>query len=147
MSVRDDDTLEGLQRKVERLFHDLVYHRHPSSHFSEPSWAPAADLVVGPQGARVLIELAGVPRDQVRVTLRGRRMEVSGRREPPRETSVDAHYHQAEIYCGDFRRVIELPWDADDQTIEARYRDGLLEIQVKPVVASRRTIPIEERSR
>ena len=95
----------------------------------------------------MLIELAGVPRDQVRVTLRGRRMEVSGRREPPREASVDAHYHQAEIYFGDFRRVIELPWDADDQTIEARYRDGLLEIQVKPVAASRRTIPIEERSR
>src|SRR5437867_8972335 len=41
-----EDPIESIQREVERLFHDLVYHRHPASHFSEPSWQPAADLVV-----------------------------------------------------------------------------------------------------
>jgi len=149
MSQHDDDSLEGLQRKVERLFHSLVYQRQLSSHFAEPSWAPAADLIVGPQGARVIVELAGVPREQVRVTLRGRRLEVSGRREPPHESSVDAHYHRAEIFFGDFHRVIDLPWDADERTIAARYRDGLLEIDLKPVAATtrRRNISVGERNR
>jgi HSP20 family molecular chaperone IbpA len=77
------DPLEDMQREVERLFHDLVYHGQTLSHFGEPLWSPPADLVVSKRGARVLIELAGVPRESVKVTLHGRTLEVSGRRVPP----------------------------------------------------------------
>ena len=144
MAHDPEDTLEGLQREVERLFHDLVYHRHPASHFSEPSWSPPADLVVSPTSARVLLELAGVPREQVHVRLRDRTLEVSGRREPPRETQ-GSHYHRAEIYFGNFRRTIELPWDADEKSIVARYRDGMLEIELKRVPARKtREVAIEQ---
>jgi HSP20 family protein len=129
--MSQDDPFENLQREVQRLFHDLVYHRHPMSHFSEPTWSPAADLVVTEHGARVLIELAGVPREQVRVRLRGRMLEISGRREPPPRTH-GAHYHRAEIYFGDFRRLVELPWVADENHVEALYRDGMLEIHLTP---------------
>jgi HSP20 family protein len=139
------DPIENIQREVERMFHDLVYHRHPATHFSEPAWKPAADLVVSRQAARVLLELAGVARESVRVTLRGRTLEVSGRRNPPQEPG-GAHYHRAEIYFGEFRRVIELPWEADEHTVEARHRNGMLEIHLKPVSASASTdIPIEQK--
>jgi len=139
------DSIEDIQREVERLFHDLVYHRHPATHFSEPAWKPAADLVVSRQAARVLLELAGVPRESVRVTLRGRALEVVGRRTPPQEPG-GAHYHRAEIYFGEFRRVIELPWEADEHTVEARYRNGMLEIHLKPVSVTTPTdVPIEQK--
>jgi len=147
MAQNPDDALEGLQREVERLFHDLVYHRHPASHFGEPSWSPPTDLVVSPDAARVLLELAGVPRERVHVKLRGRTLEVTGRREPPQETR-GSHYHRAEIYFGDFRRAIELPWDADEKSITARYRDGMLEIELQRVPAPHRTeVAIEEKGR
>lgn len=145
MARNPEDPVESIQREVERLFHDLVYHRHPATHFSEPAWKPAADLVVSRQAARVLLELAGVPRESVRVTLRGRTLEVSGRRVPPQEPG-GAHYHRAEIYFGEFRRVIELPWEADEHTVEARHRNGMLEIHLKPVSAPTPTdIPIEQK--
>jgi HSP20 family protein len=147
MAKDPDDTLEGLQREVERLFHDLVYHRHPATHFGEPSWSPPADLVVSPTSARVLLELAGVPRERVRVTLRGRTLEITGRREPPSEAR-GSHYHRAEIYFGDFRRAIELPWDADEKSIEARFRDGMLEIELSRLPAASATdVAIKERGR
>ena len=147
MPQNPDDALEGLQREVERLFHDLVYHRHPATHFGEPSWSPPADLVVSPTSARVLLELAGVPRDKVQVRLRGRTLEISGRREPPQEPR-GSHYHRAEIYFGDFRRAIELPWDADETTITASYRDGLLEIELQRLPAPSPTeVTIEEKGR
>lgn len=123
-----------IQREVERLFHDLVYRRHPASHFADATWAPAADVVVTPSGARILIELAGVPKSDVRVTLQGLSLEISGRRQAPREPS-EAHYHRAEIYFGEFRRTIELPWAADPDSVDARYREGMLEIHVTPVAA------------
>ncbi len=138
------DPLESLQREVERLFHDLVYRRHPASHFSEPRWSPAADLVVSPQAARVLFELAGVPRESVKVRLRGNTLEVSGRRRPPQEPA-GTHYHRAEIYFGEFRRVVELPWEADPSQVEALYRDGMLEVRLKPApTPARAQIEVEE---
>lgn len=145
MSHDPKDPLHNLQREVERLFHDLVYHRHPATHFGVPLWAPAADVVASEREARVILELAGVPREGVKVVLRGRTLEISGRREPPREVG-DSHYHRAEIFFGDFRRAIELPWDADEASIEATYRDGMLEIRVQALSAPLPTrIPVERR--
>ena len=142
--MKKHDPLESLQHEVERLFHDLVYRRHPASHFSEPQWAPAADLVVSEASARVILELAGVPRESVKVALRGNLLEVSGRRAPPREVA-GAHYHRAEIYFGDFRRVVELPWDADQGKVDAVYRDGMLEIRLQRAPGPVRTeIDVEE---
>jgi HSP20 family protein len=124
------DPLESLQREVERLFHDLVYRRHPASHFAEPRWSPAADLVVSKESARVIFELAGVPRESVKVLLRDNVLEVSGRRSPPQDPA-GTHYHRAEIYFGDFRRLVELPWKADEARVEAVYREGMLEVRLK----------------
>lgn len=126
------DPFEKLQRDVEQLFHGLVYHHHPAAHFSDTCWAPAADLVVSKHAARVLVELAGVPREAVQVRLNGPVLEISGRRQPPHEPS-GAHYHRAEIFFGDFRRVIELPWDADPDGVAATYKEGMLEIRLKPL--------------
>jgi len=144
MPKNSEDALEDLQREVERLFHDLVYHRHPATHFGEPSWSPPADLVVSPTSARVLLELAGVPRERVHVSLTGRTLEITGRRETPQEPG-GAHYHRAEIYFGEFRRTVELPWDADENSIQARYRDGMLEIELARVpIPARTDVAIEE---
>ena len=68
------------------------------------------------------------------------------RRVPPLDPG-ESHYHRAEIFFGEFRRSIELPWNADDQSIVARYRDGMLEIEVEPVRSSRTTqITVERKS-
>ncbi len=143
MSRDPEDPIESLQREVERLFHSQVYRR--STHFAEPSWAPPADLVVSRNSARVLLELAGVPRENVRVRLHGRTLEVTGRRESP-ERAAGAHYHRAEIFFGEFRRTIELPWEADPSKVQAYYRDGLLTIELKAAPApQQRTIEVEER--
>jgi HSP20 family protein len=147
MSRHTDDPLVNLQREVERLFHGLVYQRLPAAHFGQSTWAPAVDLVVSRDGVRVIVELAGVPRDRVDVRLSGRRLEISGHREPPREQS-EAHYHLAEIFFGNFHRVVELPWLADDQSIQAHYREGMLEIHLRPVAADRaKDIPVKTEGR
>ena len=142
-----DDPFENLQREVQRLFHDLVYHRHPASHFGEPTWSPPADLLVDDQSARVVLELAGVPRENVRVRVHGNLLEVTGRRDLPHRTR-GARYHRAEIYFGEFKRVIELPWPADQSQVHAKYRDGMLEIQlVRAPQAQRTEIPVEQHTR
>jgi HSP20 family protein len=143
MSPRESDPFELVQREVERLWRDLVYHRHPGAHFAEQPWAPPADVVVSENSARVILELAGIPRNAVRVRLEGRRLIVSGRRTPPQELQ-GAHYHRAEIYFGTFERALELPWEADPEGIQAQYRDGLLEIRIRSATAGVKDVPIQE---
>jgi len=140
---RSSDPIDQFQREAERLFHDLVYQRHPASHFAEQPWLPSADLVVTEDSARVIFELAGVPRESIHVRVSGRVLEVSGRRTPPQEPA-GAHYHRAEIYFGEYRRVVELPWEADENSVTAKYTDGFLEVRLnlkRPQGATR--VPIQ----
>ena len=137
------DPYEIAQREIERLWRDLVYHRHPGTHFAEQPWVPSMDVVVTEAQARVIVELAGVPREAVRVRLRGRTLEISGRRRAP-EATHGAHYHRAEIYFGDFRREIELPWEADSARIEAVFRDGMLEIHIHATAPASTDVPVRE---
>lgn len=136
------DPYEKLQREIEHLVRGLVYQRHPSTHFSEVRWAPAADMVVGRHGARVLLELAGVARDDIHVRLHGHVIEVTGHRHPPQEPP-HAHYHRAEIYFGPFQRTIELPWEADPEHVVATFREGLLEVRLKPIVRTHVEVAID----
>lgn len=139
------DPYEIAQREIERLWRDLVYHRHPGTHFAEQPWVPPVDVVVTNDRARVIVELAGVPREAVRVGLRGRTLEISGRRTAP-QGPHGAHYHRAEIYFGDFRREIELPWEAESVGVEAVFRDGMLEIHIRAASAAPTDVPIRERA-
>ena len=132
------DPFEIAQREVERLWRDLVYHRMPSAHFSERPWAPPTDVVVSETSARVLVELAGVPRENVHVRLKGRALEVAGHRQTPMKLT-GVHYHRAEIYFGDFQRVIELPWEPDQRRVAATFHEGMLEIRLQPVPGTSRT--------
>ena len=42
------------------------------------------------------------------------------------------------IEVGDFRRVVELPWEADPDRVEATYRDGMLEVRLRRAPAPER---------
>lgn len=134
-----DDPLHRIQRDVERMLRSIVYQHSYGTHFGEPVWAPATDLVVSEEFAFVIVELGGVSRDQVKVQLLGNALEISGCRRPPIPRQQGAHYHRAEIWFGNFRRTIELPWVADPAKVDAHYKDGLLEIQLVPALRAQHT--------
>lgn len=54
---------------------------------------------------------------------------VSGTRKLP--INEKATYFRQERFEGDFRRVITLPDDVDPERVEARYRDGVLQISLR----------------
>jgi HSP20 family protein len=132
VSDHSRDPIERFQREVERLFHDLVYRRHPSSHFGQAPWQPPVDVMATEQRACVRVELPGVSSKDFGLSLNANVLRVRGVRRAPRDLP-DADYHRAEIFYGPFERLVELPWRADPDHIEARYKDGLLEIQLVPL--------------
>jgi len=62
-------------------------------------------------------------------------LTVSGERQAP--VKEEANYYRKERFDGPFRRLITLPDDVDPEQVDARYRDGVLEIHVKRREAKR----------
>jgi len=54
---------------------------------------------------------------------------VSGTRKLP--VNAKATYFRQERFEGEFRRVITLPEDVDPERVEAKYRDGVLQISLR----------------
>jgi len=94
-----------------------------------PDWTPAVDICELADRYEVVAELAGVRREDIEVYTENEYLSLTGRRSDP-SSSQKVRVHQMEIEQGRFRRRIPLPADADVEGITARYRDGLLRIQV-----------------
>lgn len=86
---------------------------------------------VGATADRLEIYLfaAGLDPKQLELTIQQNLLTVSGRRELPVHQA--ATYYRRERFGGEFRRVITLPEDADPERVDARYRDGVLQITVQ----------------
>jgi HSP20 family protein len=82
-------------------------------------------LTDDPERLTIVVELAGVAPEDVRIVASGRTLLISGERRRPAE---GARYQQMEIDYGSFRREIALTHDVDLGRAEATYQTGLLTI-------------------
>jgi HSP20 family protein len=99
---------------------------------STDTWAPAINLYEDDASFFVVVDLAGVAAGQIDLRAEDGVLMICGRREMPRvETQAQTvHVHMMEIDHGLFRRAVELPPNADTQSIEATYRGGFLSIRI-----------------
>jgi HSP20 family protein len=106
-------------------------------------FAPRADIHETAGGIRIILDLAGVNRDDIDIVIEGRLLHVSGARQEP-EVRDCLRYHQMEIPYGAFERIFHLPEDADAEHVTASYRDGFLQITVplRPAGAARQ-VPVD----
>lgn len=56
---------------------------------------------------------------------------VSGKRESEREEK-EANYYFKESTCGSCSRSLRLPTDVDEKSVEATFKDGVLNVVMKP---------------
>jgi HSP20 family protein len=111
---------------------DLVQHIIHSGFTpgpNTPDWSPAVDICETDTSYEVIVDLAGVKREEIEVYTDACHLVVAGwRPDPLPEAKVCVH--QMEIARGQFRRRVPLPMDADDQATSARYREGLLFVSI-----------------
>jgi HSP20 family protein len=77
----------------------------------------------------VYVFAAGVDPHSIDVSIQQNLLSVSGSRRLA--ANPEADYYRRERFDGDFRRVIALPEDADPDRVEAKYREGVLQITVQ----------------
>jgi HSP20 family protein len=91
------------------------------------TWEPAINAFRCERGVRICVDLAGVEKSSIDLSLEGRRVVVRGSRTPPEPTSDRAVQLLAlEIDYGPFEREIDLPIDVDVKRAHAEQENGLL---------------------
>ena len=125
------------ERKFEERwenFRDLVEHL-----FLEPGrgsldadviWYPATDVFETEKEFVVRMDLSGVQREQIKIMMRGRTLEVQGVRRDavPKGRKT---FHKMEIAMGPFARSIQLPDRFVGSRTSANYESGVLEIRLR----------------
>jgi HSP20 family protein len=111
------------------------------------AWVPTADIFAKGEDLVIRVELAGVDREDISVTLQDNVLTVSGERERDLDEE-EVSFYVSERFYGVFRRSMTLPSGVDESKISAESYNGLMEITVRGGAAGAepRRIKVRERS-
>ena len=99
-------------------------------------WSAALDLYQNNDNIVVTVELPGMRKEEIEVSLYDGTLTISGERR--RETTNGEKAERTERYVGAFRRSITLPTRVDSNKVSATYVDGIVTVtlpkaeEVKP---------------
>ena len=93
----------------------------------DTAFAPALDVVEEQDNFLVKIDLPGLSKDDVSVTIQDNFLTVKGERKHEVEKK-EANFHHRERVYGSFARTIELPTRVDAGKVAATFRDGVLQV-------------------
>ncbi len=92
--------------------------------YSKGKWTPDTDIYETDEGLMIIIDIAGVKKEEIQVILEGQVLTISGVRQEPAVTKK--YIHRLEIDFGHFERSFRIPLDIHIDKIEARYEEGFL---------------------
>jgi len=90
---------------------------------------PAINVGQTPERIEVYLFAPGIDPKSLDTSIQQNLLTVSGKREL--RVEEEAGYYRQERFSGEFRRVISLPEDVDAERVQAKYVDGIVQIEVQ----------------
>ncbi|MGM0453580.1 MAG: Hsp20/alpha crystallin family protein [Thermodesulfobacteriota bacterium] len=111
--------------------------------FTRGEWLPRVDVSQDPTTITVFVELPDINKDDIHVTIHeGRYLAINGeKRLSAKDRNQD--FYLAERAFGLFDRIIELPAEVDETSVEATYHRGVLKIAMHKISDDTKRIPIQ----
>jgi HSP20 family protein len=122
-------------RWLRGTLHEVTSHmaRAGLPHFAPPPWHPAVNAYRCEQCIQICVELAGVNRSAIELTVRSRHVSIRGTRdvaEPDEKNERALQTIAMEIDYGAFERDIHLPADVEVNQVHAEQKNGMLWIHL-----------------
>jgi len=89
-------------------------------------WSPALDLYESGDHFVAVVELPGMRKEEIDISLHDGALTISGERK--RESTNGETAQRSERYVGTFRRSIALPTRVDVSKVSATYQEGSLKV-------------------
>lgn len=121
--------LLSLQDQMNRLFEDATQRRASDADIRDEleraDWTPNADVYESGDKYTVALDLPGIDRSSLDISIDENRLTVKGNR-PVTETDR----HATECPRGTFLRSFRVPGKVDQAKIKADYKDGVLTVHL-----------------
>ncbi len=128
IKVKYDRNLDKLHNRVQKLMDDMMNLTRPVLSVHDTEWSPEADMYETEHEIFLVVNLAGVKREDIEVSFHENYICIRGERTHNMPSGMLVRYHQLEMGYGNFERVFRVPAVADENEIEASYSDGILTI-------------------
>jgi HSP20 family protein len=108
---------------MDEFFNDSLNYR-------KDSFMPTVDISETENNFQVEVSLPGMNKDNINIDLDNGHLTISGERKFENE-ETDKNYHRVESSYGSFSRSFQLPDSIDEESIDAKYENGVLNINIK----------------
>ncbi|MCL1123937.1 Hsp20/alpha crystallin family protein [Shewanella surugensis] len=133
-----DDSLRSAGLTSHVFGQDLINHT--------ASFKPKLDVITTKEQYNVILEVPGMKKTELAITIKGEHLTLSGEKENMVEQYEKNLYHN-ELSYGQFSRQLTLPKDANTGLIQADLNDGVLSITIPRMPHSNvvmKAIPINQ---
>ncbi len=90
---------------------------------------PSLDVVENAEGYQVYVDLPGVDKKDISLTVENNLLTLEGEKKESAEKDKKRFFRR-ETWAGTFRRTIALPTAADGEKVQAQLQDGVLTISI-----------------
>jgi HSP20 family protein len=135
---------EGIQQRMEKMLDNIFDEMRPTMFSAEQTWKPPVDIYETAGEIVVLVEIAGMKKKDINVTMENDLLKISGAR-PDFSPSTKMKLHQMEIDYGKFQRIVKISLPINIHNISAQYKEGFLQITL-PKIKLERSVVIEASS-
>jgi HSP20 family protein len=119
----------SMQREINRMFDDFFRSDRDDSSLLAQNWKPAVDIVEDNDAYVAKVELPGVNKDDVKITMQDNVLTIRGEKKTENK-GKEGNMHRVERFYGSFQRSFSLPTSVKSDKIEAEYKDGILTVSM-----------------
>ncbi len=131
MNIVKWDPFKELEDVSNRLNH--IFRRSPEhagsvqESLTVADWSPSADITETDAAYLIKAEIPGVSKEDVKVTVQDGMLTIRGERKMEKEEK-GRKFHRIECSYGSFMRSFRMPDDADEGSVNAEFKDGMLNV-------------------
>jgi HSP20 family protein len=135
--------MDSLHKEMDRLFEDFWKGSGPQHYAKQPLFegalTPRVDESEDDKAIHVKVELPGMDEKDVDITLANGVLTIRGEKKRDEEEK-GKDWYRSERSFGVFRRSLPIPVDVDEGKIEAKFRKGILYIELPKTEEARSKI-------
>jgi HSP20 family protein len=124
-SALNDFVPTSFSNMIDRFFNESAARTGGSQY----SFVPRVDIVENEKAFVIHVAVPGMNKEDFKIDLNDNYLTVSGERKFNQEKKEN-NFHSIETQYGTFSRSFSLPENVDAQKIDAKYVNGILEINV-----------------
>ena len=120
--------LEDVSSRLNRIFErPLIRSESGKEMLAVADWAPSVDISETDTAYLIKGEIPGVKKEDVKVTIENGMLTIRGERKQEKEEK-GKKFHRVECSYGSFMRSFQVPDDADEDSVKAEFKGGMLNI-------------------